>query len=146
MAGAGAQHLLGRPERVAPAARPDHGQEFEPHARGRQRRRVRQVRRREPRDPLLLRAQCSERGNDELQLAQPLARRKDFGQRSGRPAAAGQLAVKCREAARHRGRRRTGGRATAPHRLAIEDFLQGGHGTVFIYSTAAACKRAGQPC
>src|SRR4029078_11008476 len=38
-------------------------------------------------------------------------------------------------------------RATAPLRLAIEDFLQGGHGTVFIYSTVAGCKRAGPvPC
>ena len=45
MAARRAQHLLGGPERIAPAGRPDHGELGEVDPRGGQRRRIRQVRR-----------------------------------------------------------------------------------------------------
>ena len=91
------------------------------------------MRRREPRNPPPRRTQFGKRGNHELQLAHALARSEDFGQRTCRPATAGQLAIERSEAARHGARSRTGGRAAAPYRLAIENFLQGGHG--FGYCT-----------
>jgi hypothetical protein len=43
-AGAGTQHLLGGPQRIPPAGRPDHGQEFQAQAGGGERRGIRQMR------------------------------------------------------------------------------------------------------
>lgn len=128
MAGTRTQHLLGRPQRIAPARRPYHGEAFEPHASHGQRRGIGQVRRRKPGDVLAIRGQRRERGKHELQLAHAFAHRKNLGQRSCRPAAAGQLAVERRETARHRGRRHWSECAAAPDGGPAKDVLQGGHG------------------
>lgn len=128
-----AQHLLGRPQRVAPAWRPHHCQKFEVHARGGERGRVRQMRRGEPGDAPALGSEGGKRGQHELQLPYALARDEDLGERPRRPPAAGQLAVERRKAGRHRGSGRRSERAAAPDGLPAKDVLKGRHGyCIFI--------------
>lgn len=68
-----AQRLLGCPERVAPPGRAHHDEKLQRHARGGERRRIRQVRRRDPRDAPAACAHARERRQYELQLADALA-------------------------------------------------------------------------
>lgn len=135
VAGTGAQHLLRRPESVAAAGCMHYGKVSEVDADSRQRGGIRQMRRREPYDPLAGRSQASERGQKELQLADSLLQAQDFSERSDRPAPSRQMAVEIGVAGgnRPRARRR---RLAAPDWMLLEDFLQGGH-TVRIYSTSS---------
>ena len=126
MAGPGAQHLLRRPERIAPARRMDHGEMREIDARRSERGCIRQVRRREPHDPLPGRGKPGEGRQHELELADSFLQAEDFGQGSGRPAAARQAAVKLGVACGNGlgyGRQRL----AAPDRMLLQDFVQGGH-------------------
>jgi len=133
-AGSRAQHLLRGPERVAPARRAHHGELREIDPGRRQRRRVRQVGRREPDDALAGAGKPRERRQRDLELTDAFLRTEDLGERSGRPAAARQLAV---EGGVTRGNR-TGnpsGRGSAPDGIALQEMLKGRHAmTVFIYS------------
>lgn len=126
MAAAGAQHLLGRPQRIAPSRRPYDSEMGEIDACGRQRGRVRHVRRRKPHDPLSGPGERGERGQDKLQLADTFAVAEDLGQRAGRPAAAGKLAVEVHKARGDRGCR-DGQRAAAPDRMPLQDFFECRH-------------------
>jgi len=141
MAGARAQHLLGRPQRIAPARCPYDGQEFKLHARSGKRRGIGQVRRRKPGDLLALRGQRSERRKDELQLSHAFARGEDLGERPRRPAAAGQLAVERRETGWHRGGGRRSERAAAPDGLLAKDVLEGRHEYCIFIQYRAGRKR-----
>jgi len=133
MAAARTQHLLGSPQRIAPPGRAHQRELGEIDACGRQRRRVRQVRRRKPYDALARPGERRQRRQNELQLADAFAVAEDLAQRAGRPAAARQLAVKRGKAGRDRGRR-AGKRAAAPDGVPLEDLFEGRHRTVFIYS------------
>ncbi len=133
MACACAQHLLGRPQRIAPARCSHHYQMLEPHTGGGQRRGVRQMRRRQPGDALAAGAQRSERGQHQAQFSHALARSKDFGERACRPAAARQFAIEQREACRQRPGFGSNGSAAAPDGLPPENVIEGCHGyCIFI--------------
>ena len=126
MAACGAQHLLGRPQRVA-APRSAHQRELgEIDAAGGQGRRVRQVRRREPYDAPARPGKRGERRQHEPELADACAPGEELGQRAGRPAAPGKLAI---ERIKAGGRGRCGGpnRSAAPHRVPLENLFQGFH-------------------
>ncbi len=134
MAGPGAQHLLGRPQGVAPARRTHHRKIREVHACRGERGRIRQVRRRQPCDALARRGQGSQRRQRELQLADSFLQAEDLGERADRPAAARQFPV---ELGVTRGNRfgNPGERGAAPNRMPLQDVLEGDHGvTVFLYS------------
>lgn len=135
MTDAGAQRLLGRPERIVPAGGADHRELGEIGTGRGERRRVRQVRRREPQDALARRGQRGERGDEKAELADGPLAAKDLGQRGGRPPAAGQFGVECRETRRQAGRRARQACA-APDALRAEDVIEGGGAehTVLIYS------------
>ena len=122
MAAAGAQHLFGRPQRIAAPGGAHDGEmsQIDP-CRG-ERGRVRQVRRREPHDALARGGERGERRQHELKLADAFAVRKDLGQRPGGPAAAGQLMIEDRETRWH-GRRRLGEGCAAPDRMPLENFF-----------------------
>ena len=126
MAGPGTQHLLRRPERIAPAGRMYHGEVGEIDAGRGERRRIRQVRRREPHHPLPRRGKPGEGGQHELELPDSFLQAEDFGQRAGRPAAARQIAVKLGVACGNR-RRHGRQRLAAPDRVLLQDFVQGDH-------------------
>jgi len=66
-----------------------------------QRRRVRPVRRRDPRQHALLRGQGGQGSAQYAQLADAFMLGQDFGQRRSRPAAAGQFRIERGEAGRH---------------------------------------------
>ncbi len=129
--GPGAQRLLRRPQGVAPPGCAHHRQALEADARGAQRRRVRQVRGRQPGDAAPGRGQRREGGKDDLQLTDALVRAQHLGKAPGRPTASGQLGVQRREAGR-RGRRAGiaggGDSGAAPDGLPLEDFREGNHG------------------
>ena len=92
-AAARAQHLLGRPQGVAPARGADHDELREVDPGGSERRRIRQVGRRDPGHAPALPGQRRERRQDELQLADPLALAQEFREPARWPSAAGQLAI-----------------------------------------------------
>lgn len=122
MAASGAQNLLGCPQRIAPPGRPHYREVGEIDARGRQRGRVRQVRRREPDDALAGPRKRGERRQHELQLAYAFAPAEELAQRTRRPAAAGKLAIERGEAG-GQGRRRGGKRSPAPDRMPLQDLV-----------------------
>lgn len=93
MAGSGAQHLLGRPERIAAAGRMHDRQVDEIDARSGERGGIRQVRRREPDHALAGRGEPRDRRQDDLQLADSLLQPEDLGEGAPRPAAARQVPV-----------------------------------------------------
>ena len=134
MAACRAQRLLGRPKRLAPPGRPHHRQMREVEARSGERRRVRQMRRRDPDDALAGGGKSGKRGHQQGELTDPLKAAKQLGQPFARPAAARQLAVKLAVPARQ-----SGGKprecAAAPDRVPLEDFFERRHDTVFSYST-----------
>lgn len=126
MAARGTQHLLCSPERIAPP--PDlHQRELrEIDAGGGERRRVWQIRRREPDDALARPGKRGERGQHELQLADACSSDQKLGQDAGWPAAAGKLAVERCEAG---GRGRCTGRqpSAAPDWMPLENVFQRRH-------------------
>ena len=137
MAACRTQHLLRRPQCFAAPRRAHQHKAGEVDAAGRQGRRVRQVRRREPYDALSGPGKRAERRQHELQLAYARAGGKKLGQRAARPAAAGKLAVERIEAG---GCGTCNGRqpSAAPDWMLLENVVQCRHGcitrTVFIYS------------
>jgi hypothetical protein len=100
----GAQRLLVGPQCFAHVAAAHDDEAREVDARGRERRRVRPVRRRDPHDRVVLARHAHERRQGEAQLADAFAREQDLRQRGGRPPAAGQDGVERRMARRQGGR------------------------------------------
>jgi len=135
MAAPGAQHLLGGPQRIAAPGRAHYGKMGEVQAGRRERRRIGQMRRRQPDDALACPGKCRERRQHELQLAYAFTLAQDLAQAPGRPAAAGQLAVERGKPAWDR-RQRAGKRAAAPHRMLLQDFFQGRH-ELYLYTVPA---------
>jgi len=135
VAAPGAQRLLCRPERVTPAWSAHQREVGEIDAGGRERGRIRQVRRREPDDALARRGQANESRQHQPELADAFQVAKDLGQRARRPAAAGELGVQRRMAGGHR-RGSLNMAAAAPYRRVPENLLQGGSHryTDYIYS------------
>jgi len=126
MTRAGAQHLLRRPESIAPARGAHHGEMGEIHARGGQGGRIRQVRRRQPYDALPGRGEPCQRRQDELQLADSLLQPQDLGKRRGRPPAARQLPVELYVTRGNRwGNRRE--RPAAPDGMPLQEDFEGRH-------------------
>lgn len=106
---------------------------LESHARGGKGGRVRQVRRRQPGDPLACSGERGERRQHESQFSHAFARSEDLGQRARWPAAARQFAIEQREARRQRPGFGSSGSAAAPDRLSAKDVLEVGHGyCIFI--------------
>jgi len=152
MAARGAEHLLGRPKRVA-ARRRMHQRELRKiDAAGGERRRVRQVRWRKPCDSPARPGKRGERGQHQPKLADARTPGQKLGQGAARPAAAGKLAVERFEAG---GRGRCTGRqpSAAPDWVALENgvqyVVQRSHGcislAVLIYSIDAPGKLAVLP-
>ena len=102
-AGLRAQRLFGRPQRFARRTGGDDDDAREIDAEGGERRRVRQMRRRNPRECTFLRGQRGEGGAQYAQFADAFMLRQDFRQRRGRPAAAGQFRVERAKTGRHAG-------------------------------------------
>ena len=126
MAGAGAQHLLRRPEGIAPAGGAHHGEMGEIHARGGQGGRIRQMRRREPYDALPGRGEPCQRRQDELQLADSFLQPQNLGERRGRPPAARQLPVELHITRGNCwGNRRE--RRAAPDGMLLQEVFEGRH-------------------
>ena len=126
MAACGTQHLLRRPECITPP-RGVHQRELrEIDAGGSERRRVRQVRRRQPYDALARPRKRGQRGQRELQLSDACTPDQKLGQDAGWPAAAGKLAVERCEA---RGRGRCTGRqpSATPDWMPLENVFQRRH-------------------
>ena len=117
----GAQRLLDCPQRLARGAGPDHDEPRQVYARSLQGRRVRQVGRRDPRQPAPARRQARERVTENAQFADSLVLRQDLGQRRGRPAAARELRVERGESRRQARRDDVPERAAAPDRGMIKD-------------------------
>ena len=136
MAAPGTQHLLGRPQRIAPLRGAHQGEMGEVDAGRRQGRRVRQMRRREQHHPLARPREGGKRRQHELQLAEAFAPREDLGERACRPAAAGQLAVELGEARRHR-RHGACKRSSAPHRMPLQDLLERRRHILYLYTVKA---------
>ncbi len=126
MAGTGAQHLLRRPEGVAPAGRAHHGKVCEIDPRGGQGGRVRQMRRRQPDDALPSGSKSRQRRQHELQLADSLLETEDLGQRPRRPAAPRQFPVEVDITRGNRwGNRRE--RLATPNRMLLQKSFEGRH-------------------
>jgi hypothetical protein len=135
MAGPCAQHLLRRPQRIAPARRAHHRQMREIDARGSEGRGIRQVRRREPYDALSRPGQGSQRRQHELQLTDPFLQAEQLGKRARRPATARQFPVKGRITRGNRsGTRRK--RCPAPDRVLLENLFERKHG-LYLYTVFA---------
>ena len=100
-AGFGVQRLLGCPQGFFCRPGGDDDQAREIDAKRGKRRRVRQMRRRDPNEGAFLRRQCGERCAQYAQLADAFMPRHDFGQCRGRPAAAGQLCIERGKTGRH---------------------------------------------
>ena len=132
MAAARAQHLLGRPQGVAPARGAHHGEVHQVDPRGGQRRGIGQVRRREPGDAPAPRGQGGERRQDELQLADALALAQELGEPARGPSAPRQLPVEGGKAARHRGGFAEAGRA-APRGVVPQEIFQSRH-ILYLYT------------
>ena len=93
VAGTGAQHLLRRPQGIAPAGRAHYGEMGQVDPCGGQSGRIGQMRRRQPYDTLSRSGEPCQRGQDELQLADPFLQAEDLGERGGGPSAPRQLPV-----------------------------------------------------
>ena len=93
-AGIRGERLLGRPERFFRRNRANNDEVRDIDSRRGERRRVGQVRRRDPDKPQSASGQSGKRGPKQAQLADAFVRRQDLGQRSGRPAPAGKLGIK----------------------------------------------------
>jgi len=124
-----AQHLLRGPERVAPARRAHHGKICKVDARGGERGRIRQVRRRQPDHALARRGQRGERRHQDLQLADSFTGAENLGQRPARPAASGKLTVERAVSGRH-DLGRTHERRAAPDGMPLQDVFESRHCTV----------------
>lgn len=126
MAGTGAQHLLRRPEGVAPAGGAHHGKMRQIDARGGQGGRVRQMRRRQPDDALPGGSQSRQRRQHKLQLADALLQAHDLGQRPRRPAASRQFPVKV-DVTRGNGWGNRCERLAAPDGVMLKERFEGRH-------------------
>ena len=140
MAGSGAQHLLRRPQGIAPARRTHDRQMRQIDACGSQRGCIRQMRRGEPDDALSGSGQRREHGKHELQLPHPIAPAEDLGERADRPAAARQFPV---ELGVTRGNRfgNSGQRGAAPDGMLLQDVFDGDHGILYFYTVSGAMAR-----
>jgi hypothetical protein len=123
------QHLLRRPKRIAPTRRAHDGEMRQIDAGGCQRRRIRQMRRREPDDAFPRPRECRQRGHQDLQLTYAPEVAEEFGQRPARPAAARKLRVEHGMAAGDDISRLRECRA-APDGVSLEKSIEGRHGTV----------------
>lgn len=132
MAAAGAQRLLRRPQGVAPAGGTHQGEMRQVDSRGGERRRIRQVRRREPDHPLAGAGQPRERGHEQAELADSSCRSQHLGQRPAGPAAAGDRGIELRETRGH-GRQPAGRGMAFPDAGVLQDLLER-HDTVYLYS------------
>src|SRR3970040_1738674 len=95
------------------------------------------MRRRKPDEALARPGKRRHGRQHELQLADALALAEDLGERAGRPAAAGKLAV---EGVKSAGDGGSGAekRAAAPYGLPLQEVFQGCAHTVILYSSGAA--------
>ena len=141
MAACRTQHLLNRPEHIAPLRRAHQRKPGLVDAAGSLGRRVRLGGGRYHYDALSGPGERGERRQHELELADARASGKKLGQRAAWPAAAGQLAVERIEAGGC-GRCTGGERPAAPDWMPPEDLFQCRHRRVFIYSIGDA----GKPC
>ena len=137
-----AQHLLRRPECVAPTRRAHDGEMSQVDAGGCQRRCIRQMRRCKPDDALPRPRERRQRRHQDLQLADAPEVAEDFGQRSAGPATARKLRVERRVSAGDDISRLRECRA-APNGMLLEECVEGRHGTVQAYSTMARPSRLG---
>lgn len=87
------QHLLRRPQGISTPRCAHHGELGKVDPGGSERRRIRQMGRREPDDALARVRESRQRGQRDLQLADAFLRTEDLRQPANRPPAAGQLAV-----------------------------------------------------
>jgi len=126
MAAAGAQGLLGGPQRIAPAGGTHHRKLGQVDPRRRQRGRIGQMGRGQPYHPLASPRQGPKRRQEERQLANALLAAQDLRQGPARPSPAGKFAIKGLEARRHcrRGQLR---RAAKPDGMLLEDVVEGRH-------------------
>src|SRR5712664_2440146 len=115
-------------------------------SRGSKRRRVRQVRRRQPYDALARRGQASERWQQQSKLADALAATQDLGELARGPSAAGKLRIQIGETRRHDGRGPPRRRA-APNPGLLQEIFQDRHDTGILYSigTIASENRGQSP-
>lgn len=121
------QRLFDGPQRISPPRRAYYRQPVKGHARGGERRGVRQVRWRQPSHALAGGGQPGDRRQDQLQFTDAFRARENFAQRPGRPATTGQFPVKvCKTSGD--GRRARRGRCAAPKVLPLEEAFEGHHG------------------
>ncbi len=123
-ADAGAQGLLGRPQRFLRRAGPDDEQPLEIDARCGERRRVGEVGRCDPRETTPRAREARERRPEQAQLADPRVSGQDLGEGARRPAAAGQLGVERGKAARNARRGDAAELGAAPDVGTLQDRLQ----------------------
>ena len=126
MAGTGSQHLLRRPQRIAPAGRADHDEVGQIDPCGGQGRRIRQMRRRQPYDTLPRSGEPCQGRQHELQLADPFLQAEDFRERCGGPAAPWQLPIELRITRGNCWGNR-GERLAAPDGVPLQEVFEGRH-------------------
>jgi len=141
--GVGAQRLLGRPQRIAAigGAHDDDARQID--AGGGERRRVRQVRRRDPGNRASRRTQMRKCRAEDAQFAYALMGGQDFGERSAGPAAARQFGVQRGKAAGDPGCAAGGGRRAAPDAAGLQDGGKRGHGRTWRSVKPAYSDRRG---
>ena len=93
VAGPGAQHLLRRPQGIAPAGRAHYGEMGQVDPCGGQGGGIGQMRWRQPYDALSRGGEPGQRGQDELQLANSFLQAQHLGEGGGGPSAARQVPV-----------------------------------------------------
>src|SRR5918999_5885990 len=118
-----AQHLLRGPQGIATARGAPQRELRKIDPGGRQRRRIRKMRRRKPHDALTRPGERCERRNEKLELADARTLHEELGEHADRPAAAGKLAIERFKPGRKR-RRAGRKRPPAPHRMPLEDLIQ----------------------
>ena len=136
-----AQRLLRGPQGVAAARRADDQQMDQVHAGGRQSGRIRHMRRRDADGALTGLRKGGEGRQNELQLTDAGLVGEDLRQPLARPTTAWKLGIQGGKAGRDGGYG-AGKRAAAPHRVPLQDFLEGAHApkdTVRLYSMEAPC-------
>lgn len=129
MAACRTQHLLGRPQGIAPPRRAHQHQLGEIDAAGGKCGRIRKMRRREPDDAFAGPRKRGERRQHELQLADARTPDEKLGQRAGGPAAAGKLAVEHIEAGGH-GTCNGGQPSATPDWMPLENVVECRHGCI----------------
>src|SRR6185295_8268285 len=133
VAAARAQRLLSRPQGVAAARWADDQQMDQVDAGGRQSGRIRHLRRRDADGALTGARNRGDGRQDELQLADAGLVGEDLGQPLPRPAAPRKFGIQGGKAGRDGGCG-AGKRAAAPHRVPLQDFLEGAHTLRILYA------------